>query len=191
MKVVIGTQTNQYIAFVGPYGVGKTTALRAISDIPVVSTEAYTAGEYLPVFNPEKTTTTVGFDYGEWQFPDGARAALVGVPGQKRFDAMWDAFLPQSSAVVLWLYGNSADALNDCRFWLKALADRNAISRFVVALTRIGSDVPESVLEPFRQEIRCYHPFAPLITADPRDPVSVLQSVIIALSTPFAVSKSE
>ena len=184
MKAVLGHQTQQQVVFVGPRGVGKTTALRAISDIPVVSTEV-ASSEIGQLGMTDKSTTTVGFDYGEWAFSDGDRVGLFGVPGQERFHAMWDAVLPQSSAVVLWLFGDRANALADCRFWLEALAARNAVARLAVALTRLPDDVPDRVLAPFRELIARYHPLAPLITADPRDQTSVVQATLIALATPY------
>ncbi len=185
MKVVLGHQTTHQVVFVGPFGVGKTTALRAISDIPVVSTEA-ASGEVATLGMSAKTTTTVGFDYGEWSFPDGARVGLIGVPGQERFNAMWDALLPQSSAVVLWLYGNRPSALAEGRFWLEALAARKAVTRLAMALTRLPDEAPDHELEIFRDLIARYHPLAPVITADPREPANVMQAIMVALSTPYS-----
>lgn len=185
MKVVLGHQTQHQVVFVGPFGVGKTTALRAVSDIPVASMET-TSDETTTLGDSNKTTTTVGFDYGEWEFADGARVGLFGVPGQERFNAMWDALLPQSSAVVLWLYGNRPDALAEGRFWLEALAQRKAIARLAVALTRLPADVPDTQLEPYRTLTGRFHPFAPVITADPREPASVMQAIMVAISTPYS-----
>ncbi|MCC7151839.1 MAG: hypothetical protein IT501_07525, partial [Rubrivivax sp.] len=128
----------------------------------------------------------VGFDYGEWQFPDGARVGLFGVPGQERFNAMWDALLPQSSAVVLWLFGNRANALAEGHFWLDALAARKAVTRLAVAVTRVSPQAPDHELEPYRRLAARYHPLAPVITADPREPASVMQAIMVALSTPFS-----
>jgi signal recognition particle receptor subunit beta len=185
MKVVLGHHAKHQVVFVGPFGVGKTTALRAVSDIPVASMETASL-EAAALGDRGKTTTTVGFDYGEWQFPDGARVGLYGVPGQERFNAMWDALLPQSSAVVLWLYGDRGDALADGRFWLDALARRKAVARLAVAVTRLAPDTPDEQLEPYRRLTSRYHALAPVITADPRDAGSVMQAIMVALSTPFS-----
>jgi signal recognition particle receptor subunit beta len=189
MNIVLGHRTSHQVVFAGPFGVGKTTALRAVTDVPVTSTEDWSSEQYA-ADSPGKTTTTVGFDYGEWGFPDGTRVALIGVPGQERFNAMWDALLPQSSAIVLWLYGNRADSLADCRFWLEALAKRQAVARLAVALTRLPHDAPDCELEPFRRLIGLYHPLAPVITSDPREPASVMQAIMVALSTPYSEFKS-
>ncbi len=43
MQPVLGTTTSQQVAFVGPFGVGKSTAVRAISDTPVVNTDVRSA----------------------------------------------------------------------------------------------------------------------------------------------------
>lgn len=185
MKAVLGHRTSQQVAFVGPFGVGKTTALRTVSDIPVVNMDE-TSTETRVLGNPEKTTTTVGFDYGEWAFADGTRVGLVGVPGQDRFRAMWDTMLPRSTAVVLWLFGDRANAVTDCRTWLDILAARDALDHLVVALTRLPDDVSDAQLQPLRDVIGHYHGFAPLITADPRDAGSVMQTVMIAVGTPAA-----
>lgn len=185
MKIVLGHKNQHQVVFVGPFGVGKTTALRAVSDIAVVSTEA-DSSEAGSLAEGGKTTTTVGFDYGEWSFPDGARVGLIGVPGQERFNAMWDALLPQSSAVVLWLYGDHANALAECRFWLDALAARQAVTRLAVALTRLPPHTPDARLDPYRTLTSRYHPLAPVITADPRAPGDVVQAILVALSTPYS-----
>ncbi|HNU11120.1 MAG TPA: hypothetical protein PKJ45_07115 [Rubrivivax sp.] len=185
MKIVLGHHAKHQVVFVGPFGVGKTTALRAVSDIPVASME--TASEEARGLGDQgKTTTTVGFDYGEWQFPDGARVGLFGVPGQERFNAMWDALLPQSSAVVLWLYGNRDNALAEGHFWLDALAARKAVARLAVAVTRLPADIPDQQLDPYRRLTARYHPLAPVITADPREAGSVMQAIMVALSTPYS-----
>lgn len=183
MKVVLGHQASHQLVFVGPFGVGKTTALAAVSDVPVVSTDVATnEGGH----QDGKNTTTVGLDYGEWHFADGSKVALIGVPGQERFDSMWDALLPQSSAVVLWLFGNRPQDLDDCRFWLDALAARQAVKQLAVAITRLPDDAPDSALDPFRRIVAGYHPFAPVITADPRRQAQVMQTIMLALSTPHA-----
>ena len=77
---LVGDAVANRVTFVGPYGVGKTTALRAVSDIPVLDTDVMMTRERAGSA-PDKTHTTVGFDYGEWQFDDGSRVGLFGLPG--------------------------------------------------------------------------------------------------------------
>ena len=56
------------IVFVGPTGAGKTTAINAVSEISVVSTEVMRSSLDTESLNSQlvpKKTVTVGIDYGE------------------------------------------------------------------------------------------------------------------------------
>ena len=185
LKVVLGHSVAHQVVFVGPFGVGKTTALRVVSDIPVVNTDVESSEAFSDPNVQGKTTTTAAFDYGEWRFPDGTQVALIGVPGQERFEAMWDVMLPRSSAIVLWLYGDRDPNLIECKKWMSALAQRKAVARLAVAVTRMPAD-SEAVLAPYRELIGRYHPLAPVVTADPREPSDILQAITMALTSPYA-----
>ncbi|WP_404698467.1 hypothetical protein [Raoultella planticola] len=54
------------VILVGRSGSGKTTAIRSVSEINVVSTDVRASDRVVA----EKETTTVGFDYGELSFCD-------------------------------------------------------------------------------------------------------------------------
>lgn len=183
-SVLLGHVVRHRIAFVGPFGVGKTTALRAVSDIPVVNTDVWTRERVEG--NTGKSHTTVGFDYGEWQFPDGLRVALCGLPGQERFEAVWDAMLPQSSGVILWLFGDRPQAVAEMCRWLDVIALRTPLARLAVAVTRLPPDHDDALLDPYRDRLADYHPLAPVLTADPRKPGDVRQTIAVALATPAA-----
>jgi len=96
------------ILFLGPVGAGKTTAVRTISDINVVDTEARASDEVGKL----KATTTVAMDMGVVQLGDD-RVVLYGAPGQDRFDFMWDILLEQSDAVMLVLDHSAEDPVSD------------------------------------------------------------------------------
>ena len=71
------------------FAVGKSTLIRQVSDVEVVGTEAPTSGSEAAV----KASTTVGMEYGTYTVGDDADAVellLHGLPGQDRFDFMWD-----------------------------------------------------------------------------------------------------
>ena len=74
------------IVFAGPVGAGKTTAIKSLSDIEVVSTDASATDDVKLM----KATTTVAMDYGLMRLDNGYQVRLYGTPGQKRFDFMWD-----------------------------------------------------------------------------------------------------
>lgn len=83
VKIVIG----------GGFGVGKTTAVGAISEIAPLSTEAAITSVAAEIdrtgHTPEKTTTTVALDFGYLTIDEGMRLYLFGTPGQDRFGFMW------------------------------------------------------------------------------------------------------
>lgn len=181
-QVLLGHTHSQRVAFVGPFGVGKTTALRAISDIDVVDTDVATTERRLDL--PDKLQTTVGFDYGELKLEDGQRIGLFGLPGQDRFDAVWRTVLPGASAVVLWLFGNHARAAAELEQWLQALDGCVAMEVLSVAVTRLPDDpqAAEHHLAPLREVLARYNPVSPMLTADPRRPEDVRLAVAIALA---------
>lgn len=75
------------VVVAGPFGAGKTTFIRAISDITVLSTEQdiSDASEF-----DGKHQTTVGIDFGRITLADDLVIYLFGTPGQERFDFMWE-----------------------------------------------------------------------------------------------------
>jgi uncharacterized protein len=81
------------IVIAGGFGVGKTTMVQALSEIPPLITEEAltTASVGLDDVSavPGKTTTTVAMDFGRISMDDLV-LYLFGTPGQDRFWFMWD-----------------------------------------------------------------------------------------------------
>ena len=81
------------IVIAGGFGVGKTTAVGAISEIPPLRTEAAITSVGAEIdrtgHTPEKTTTTVALDFGCITIDEEVKLYLFGTPGQDRFGFMW------------------------------------------------------------------------------------------------------
>jgi len=81
------------IVIAGGFGVGKTTAVAGISEIPLLTTEAAMTEVAARIDRtgevPEKTTTTVALDFGCITIDEDIRLYLFGTPGQDRFGFMW------------------------------------------------------------------------------------------------------
>jgi uncharacterized protein len=81
------------IVIAGGFGVGKTTAVGRISEIPVLTTEAAMTEVAAEIDRtghvPEKVATTVALDFGRIAIDDEITLYLFGTPGQDRFGFMW------------------------------------------------------------------------------------------------------
>ncbi len=179
---VVGSRSQQQVAFVGPFGVGKTTAVFTLCGDSVASTDVQSSLVRARAGRHVKPSTTVGLERGEWTAPDGSLVSVVGTPGQERFDLVRRSVMPRSTGVVLWLFGDHEQAGLDAELWLDFIAAEVLLDRITVAVTRVGAgDEAEARLDAFRQIVDRFSPDIPLVAADPRDHDDVAHVVLTAL----------
>ncbi|MDE2371755.1 MAG: ATP/GTP-binding protein [Burkholderiales bacterium] len=122
------------IVFAGPVGAGKTEAVKVLSDIEVVSTEATASDDVRKI----KAQTTVAMDYGVMKLANGDIVRLYGTPGQERFMFMWEILSETALGIVLLLDGSAADPVADLKTYVahfRRIIDQTAL---VVGITHIG-----------------------------------------------------
>ena len=74
------------VVVTGPFAAGKTTLIRTISEITVLSTERGITDST----RKRKNETTVAMDFGRITIDRDLVLYLFGTPGQDRFDFMWE-----------------------------------------------------------------------------------------------------
>lgn len=132
--------TTYKLVFAGPVGAGKTTAIRSLSDIDVVSTEANASDDVRLL----KQTTTVAMDYGLMKLANGDQVRLYGTPGQKRFDFMWEILTENALGLVLMLNGNAKDPVEDLRLYVAEFRDFIDKTSLVVGVTHTDVSGPQA-----------------------------------------------
>lgn len=172
---MVGSPSNKEVVFVGPVGVGKTTSIQTLSSTMTVNTEVPAANPHEFIVE-QKTTTTVGIDYGIWDQPDGTRVGLIGTAGQERFSSGRTALNNPEAGIALWLYGQ-VDALEEqIQHWLSIVGNAAKEDRLVVALNFAEPGCVEHA-----QFLLAPYGDVPCIIADPRDREDVAKVVTIAL----------
>ena len=154
------------ILFAGPMGAGKTTAIKSLSDIPVIATEAANSDRA----TADKPTTTVALDYGEISVNDEEKIRLYGIPGQRRFDFMWRILRDRAEGMVLLVHNDAPDPLNAMREYMIEFADLCERGGVVVGITRM--DVrPGPTLTHYTDVLERERPdlMVPVMPVDPRN----------------------
>ncbi|GGD70000.1 GTP-binding protein [Croceicoccus mobilis] len=154
------------ILFAGPMCAGKTTAIRSLSEIETISTEAANTDRE----TADKDTTTVALDYGEITIGDEDKVRLYGLPGQRRFDFMWRILMERAVGLVLLVNNDAADPLGQLAEFLEEFAELHERGGIVVGITR--ADIAEGPsLGDYAQTIAKSTSGAiiPVFTVDARD----------------------
>lgn len=168
----------QKIIFAGPMGAGKTTAIAAVSDIEVVSTESAATDEVAL----RKANTTVAMDYGVLRLEGGSCVHLYGTPGQERFSFMWDILTEGGMGLVLMLDQARPDPLADLTLYLGAFRpfiDRTG-GALVVGVSRMDLR-PGSSLIPIRRKLQSVGLNVPTFEVDARQRQDVKQLLLALL----------
>ncbi|MGW9597234.1 GTP-binding protein [Streptomyces chartreusis] len=159
-------QTLVKLLVAGPFGVGKTTLIRALSETPPLHTEEVMTQSGAVVDDlagvREKTTTTVAIDFGRLTLPGDLVLYLFGTPGQRRFRPLWqDIARGALGALVLADTRRLANS-----FEVMDIVEEAGL-RYAVAVNTFP-DAPHYDVEQIREALDL-HPATPLVLCDARD----------------------
>ncbi len=151
------------LLFLGEPGAGKTTCIGAVSDIPPLSTEVECTDELAKL----KPTTTVAFDYGELDLGDQGRLLLYGLPGQARFEFMFDVVREGLLGVVILVDAGADTAEDGLRGTLAVFAEKLRGLPCVLAMNKCAMP-PAELPRGCRKLLREYGLSAPIVKVDAR-----------------------
>ncbi|MFJ5635116.1 GTP-binding protein [Streptomyces goshikiensis] len=164
------------IVVAGGFGVGKTTLVGAVSEVPTLHmdepiTQASATVDDL-AGTPGKTTTTVGIDFGRIHINTDLVLYLFGTPGQTRFQPVWTSLTEGALGALVLADTRTLDASHAHL----ALLEEQGIP-YAVAINRFDG-APDYPPEEIRQAL-ALDPDTPLTDCDAR----VGRSCYLALIT--------
>ena len=171
------------IVFMGAPGSGKTTCIRALSEIDPVSTDVPCTDELRDL----KETTTVALDYGELQLDGESRVLLYGLPGQERFSYMFEVVRAGLLGAIVLVDATSREAVEELS---RTLACHRADLRkmpFIVALNK-SEQAADAIAERCRETVREHGLMAPVMTVDARrreDIAHLIELLLVILEFGF------
>ncbi len=157
------------IIFVGPPGAGKSTAIKAISDLPPVSTD-------VPA-SDESRLTTVALDFGEMTLEGGDVVRLYGVPGQGRFEFIWPMISDGAIGALFFLDARHPAPLQELDGYLQSFEDTLRTTTSLLVVTHVDQATHEYSTQHFARHVRERGHDMPVIEIDPRQKRDVLYAL--------------
>ena len=165
------------IVVAGGFGVGKTTFVSTVSEVPPLNTEAWMTGPSEAVDDlggvGGKTKTTVAMDFGKRTLADDLMLYLFGTPGQPRFWFMWDDLARGAIGAIVLVDGRpnqiekSFPAIN--------YFENDSDVPFIVAVNMWDGELAHQPNE--LRDALALSPSVPLVTCDARDRNSVIDTL--------------
>ena len=159
------------VVITGPFNAGKTTFIKSVSEITVLSTErqvSETSGE-------GDGETTVAMDFGRITVSDDVVLYLFGTPGQARFSFMWETLSEGMLGFVLLVDADEPKTFDDAREMIEFFTKMSDVP-FVVAANKVTADDAEA-LRNLRNHLSL-PPGTPLLPVDAKNRDSVKAALL-------------
>jgi len=161
------------VVVTGPFNAGKTTFIKAVSEITVLSTERQVSD----VSGEGGGETTVAMDFGRITVSDDVVLYLFGTPGQARFSFMWETLSEGMLGFVLLVDATEPPTLADAREMIAFFTEMSDVP-FVVAANKVDADDTETIRQVRTDLALADH--VPLLPVNARDKDSV-KAVLLGL----------
>ena len=161
------------VVVTGPFAAGKTTLIRTISEITVLSTERGVTDST----RKRKAETTVAMDFGRITIDRDLVLYLFGTPGQDRFDFMWEILGEGMIGYLLLVDASRGDSVQEAAGILDAFRTMARVP-YVVALNRASAE-DHALVDSVRQQLQIPSDVA-ILECDATDKESV-KNVLLAL----------
>jgi len=161
------------VVVTGPFNAGKTTFIKAVSEITVLSTERQVSADA----DEGDGETTVAMDFGRITVSDDVVLYLFGTPGQSRFSFMWETLSEGMLGFVLLVDANAPATHADAQEMIDFFRQMSDVP-FVVAANKVRPD-DGAALDGLRSALNLGED-TPLLPVDARSRDSV-RAVLLGL----------
>ena len=161
------------VVVTGPFNAGKTTFIKSVSEITVLSTER----QISDASSEGAGETTVAMDFGRITISDDVVLYLFGTPGQQRFSFMWETLSEGMLGFVVLVDALEDDSIKEAVAMMEFFTGMSDVP-FVVAANKVAVD-DVATLSTLRSRLGLDEGI-PLMPCDARDRESV-KGVLLGL----------
>lgn len=164
------------ILFTGTTGAGKTTAIKAVSEMAPVVTDVVNTDVSIA-----KEQTTVGLDFGVLTLDNGDRIRLFGTPGQGRFSFLWPILAVNAIGMIILIDNSRPDPRADLKVYLDAFAKYLANTPCVIGIGRLEEN-PRPSIDEYADLLALRNLPLPVIDVDVRQRKDVILMIDMLLA---------
>ncbi|MDT9692782.1 ATP/GTP-binding protein [Streptomyces sp. P9(2023)] len=176
------------VVIVGGFGVGKTTMVGAVSEIPPLTTEETMTQAGVGIdHNPGaegKKTTTVALDFGRISINQELILYLFGTPGQERFWFLWNGIFEGALGAVVLVDTRRIEVSFEV---ITRLEDRRV--PFVVAVNAFP-EAPKYPVPDLRAALALSES-VPIVTCDARDRASCRDALLSLMGYLYTLAAAQ